>query len=266
MARRIEIDGAQLAYEDTGGDGPAVLLVHGLGGSAYAWWAQLAALGEAGYRAIAHDQRGAGRSGAAPGPYSVEGWAEDVVRLLDDLGIERAALVGHSVGCMVAEHAALRLGERAAALALCGGAARWPDAARPVFEQRAELARAGRMDEIAAAVAAAGLTEDFRRDQPVVHGLMLDMIASNDGDAYADAALATRDGSMRELDRLPCPVLAFAGEHDPVTPLALSREIADAAPRGEPAAVAGAAHWCMLERPRDVGELLAGFFARTLAT
>jgi 3-oxoadipate enol-lactonase len=265
VTQRIEVNGAELAYEDTGGDGPAVVLVHGLGGSTYAWWAQLAALREAGYRAIALDQRGAGRSSGAAGPYSVEGWSQDVERLLDGVGVERTAVVGHSVGCMVAEQAALRLGERATALAVCGGAARWPEAARPAFEQRAELARAGRMDEIAEAVAATGLTERFRAEHPEVHGLMLAMIAANDGDAYAEAALATRDGSMPDLDRLECPVLALAGEHDPVTPPALSEEIAEAA-GGEPEVVADAAHWCMLERPGVVSELLLGFFSRTLAT
>ena len=106
----------------TAATGPAVLFVHGLGGSAYAWWAQLAACEAGGYRAIAYDQRGAGRSSKPAGPYSVEQWAEDLVGLLDALGIERAALVGHSVGCMVAEHAALRLGERVRGRWRCAGA------------------------------------------------------------------------------------------------------------------------------------------------
>ena len=266
MSKRIEIGGPEIAYEDTGGEGPAVILVHGLGGCAYAWWAQLAALRDAGFRAVARDQRGAGRSSAAPGPYSVEGWAEDVERLADALGLERVALAGHSVGCMVAEHAALRLGERATALAVCGGAATWPEAAGPVFRKRAELARAGRMDQIAEMVAAGGLTEACRAERPAVHGLMLAMIAANDGDAYAEAALATGAGSMRDLERLGCPVLAFAGENDPVTPLALSREIADAVARGQSAAVPGAAHWCMFERPDAVSGLLLRFFRAKIAT
>ena len=54
---------------------------------------------------MAYDQRGAGLSAKPPGPYSVELWADDLVRLLDALEVERPLLVGHSVGCMVAEHA-----------------------------------------------------------------------------------------------------------------------------------------------------------------
>jgi len=261
VAQRLEIGELTLAYEDTGGDGPAVLFLHGLGGSAYAWWAQLAACREHGFRGLAYDQRGAGRSSGAGGPYSVERWAEDAEAFLDALAIERAALVGQSVGCMVAEQAAVRLGQRAWALALCGGALEWPEQARPVFEQRAEMARAGRMDEIAEAVAATGLSDRCRAERPELHGLMLELIASSDPDGYAEWALATAAGSMRELDRLECPVLAFAGAADPVTPPSLAEEIAGAVPDGRAATVAGAAHWCMLERPAAVSELLLEFLA-----
>ena len=262
MGERLDIGEVTLAYEDTGTGGPTVIFVHGLGGSAYAWWSQLAACGPRGYRGIAHDQRGAGLSGKPRGPYSVEGWAEDVERLLDGLEVERAALVGHSVGCMVAEHAAARLGERAWALAVCGGALSWPSEAGPVFEQRARLARAGRMDEIAAAVVATGLSDRARAQNPVLHGLMLELIAGNDPHAYAASAEATAAGAMRDTDRLPCPTLALCGSEDPVTPPDSAAAIAAAVPDGESAMVEGAAHWCMLERPDAVNEAVFGFLDR----
>lgn len=249
---RLDIGEVTLAYEDTGGDGPAVVFVHGLGGSTYAWWSQLDACRRRGYRGIAFDQRGAGLSDKPPGPYSVEGWAQDLERLLDGLGIERAALVGHSVGCMVAEHATVRLGDRVTALALCGGALRWRPEADEVFEQRARLARAGRMDEIARTVVTTGLSERARADDPGLTGLMLALIALNDPRAYADCTEATAAGSMRDTDRVACPTLAFCGAEDPVTPPAFAAAIADAVPEGESATIDGAAHWCALERPDEV--------------
>ena len=169
MGERIELEDLQLAYEDRGPASPGgstVVFVHGLGGSAYSWWGQLAACEERGHRAVAYDQRGAGRSSKPPGPYSIELWARDLERLLDGLEVERAMLVGHSVGCMIAEHAAVRLGERVRGLALIGGALRWRPEAGPVFEERVRLARAGRMDEIARAVAETGLSERCRRREP----------------------------------------------------------------------------------------------------
>jgi 3-oxoadipate enol-lactonase len=120
VAERVAVGEIELAYEDSGGGGNAVVLVHGLGGSLYGWRAQSRALAEAGYRAVAYDQRGAGLSSKPPGPYSVELWAEDLTGLMGALGIERAALVGHSMGCMVAVEAASLLGERL----LGGGAVR----------------------------------------------------------------------------------------------------------------------------------------------
>ena len=262
MAERIDVGGVWLAYEDTGGGGPAVVLVHGLGGSLYGWRAQVRALAGAGHRAIAYDQRGCGTSEKPPGPYSVERWAEDLVGLLDALGVERAALAGHSMGCMVAEHAALALGERCTALALCGGRAEWPDGAEAGFAERARLAREGRLDEVAEAVATTGLSERCRTERPDLWGLMVASIATADPHGYAESALATGRGAMRGLAQLTCPVLAFAGSEDPVTPPEAAEEIAAAAPRGESATIDGAAHWCQLETPDEVNELLIGFFGR----
>jgi 3-oxoadipate enol-lactonase len=239
-----------------------VLFIHGLGGSANGWLAQLEGCRSRGWRGLAHDQRGCGRSDKPDGRYSVEAWAEDAVRLLDALGVERAALVGHSVGCMVAQRAAAALGERAWALALCGGALAWPPEFGPGFEERVRLARAGRMDLNAEAVAANALSERCRREDPRLLGLLRELIAANDPRAYAEAAAATARGVMSELDAVRCPVLAFCGEVDPVTPPAAARAIAEAVPAGEVATVAGAAHWCMLEDPAATNRVLFGFLER----
>jgi 3-oxoadipate enol-lactonase len=239
-----------------------VLFVHGLGGSANAWLAQLEACRGRGWRGLAHDQRGCGRSDKPEGPYSVEGWAADAVRLLDALGIERMALVGHSVGCMVAQRAAVALGERAWALALCGGALGWPAEARPAFEERVRLARSGRTDLIAEAVAATGLSERCRREDPRLLGLVRELIAANDPHGYAEAAAATARGQMSDLDAVRCPVLAFCGAADPVTPPAAAAAIAEAVPDGRTALVEGAAHWCMLEDPEATNRVLFGFLER----
>jgi pimeloyl-ACP methyl ester carboxylesterase len=259
MAKRAELEGITIAYEDTGGGGPAALFIHGLGGSANGWLAQLEACRERGWRGIAYDGRGAGRTGAGEEPISVERWAADARDLLDALGVERAALVGHSVGCMVAEHAAHLLGGRAWALALCGGAAAWPEAAGAVFAERARLARAGRMDEVAEAVSAAGLSERCRREDPRLLGLMREAIASADGESYARCAEATAAAAMRDPSALDLPLLAFCGSEDPVTPPAAAEAIAAAAPQARTAVVQGAAHWCMLEDPGTTSDVLFGF-------
>ena len=269
MAKRIELDEVTIAYDERGADskrpGSAVVFVHGLGGSSYAWWSQLAACASRGHRAIAYDQRGAGRSSHPPGPYSVETWARDLERLLDALGIERAALVGHSVGCMIAEHAAVRLGDRVSALVVIGGALRWRPEAGPVFEERIRLARAGRMDQIAEAVAQTGLSERCREQSPALHGLFCELIASNDPRAYAEWSAATAAGQMIEPGRIACPTLALCGELDPVTPPAFAEAIAEAIPGARTDLVGGAAHWCQLEAPEAVNALVLRFLDEVAA-
>ena len=259
IAERIEVEDATLVYEDGGGAGAAVVFLHGLGGSSYSWWAQLSACDAGGYRAIAYDQRGAGRSSKPPGPYSVDRWVEDLERVLDGLGVERATLVGHSVGCMIAEQGAVRLGERVRGLAVIGGALRWRPEARPVFDERVRLARAGRMEEIATAVAQTGLSEGCRERNPALHGLFCEMIASNVPAAYADWSAATASAEMVEPERVGCPTLALCGELDPVTPPAFAEAVATAIPDSRTAVIDGAAHWCQLEAPGAVNEALLAF-------
>jgi 3-oxoadipate enol-lactonase len=262
VSERIEIDGVTFAYEDTLGDGPAVLFLHGLGGSANGWLWQLEACRRRGWRGVAPDQRGAGRSDAPRGPYSIELWARDAAGLLDGLGIERAALVGHSVGCMIAAAAASLLGERIWALALCGGALAWPEGAGAGFAERARLAHAGRGDEIAEAVAATGLSERCRSEDPRLLGLMREAIASADGESYALWAEATAAGRIESIESLAPPILAFCGSEDPVTPPAASEAIADAARGASTALVEGAAHWCLIEDPEGTESSLFAFLER----
>jgi pimeloyl-ACP methyl ester carboxylesterase len=163
---------------------------------------------------------------------------------------------------MVAEHAAVGLGDRVTALALCGGALRWRPEAGEVFEQRARLARSGRMDEIGQTVVTTGLSERARSEDPGLTGLMLGLIALNEPRAYADSTEATAAGSMRDPERVPCPTLALCGAEDPVTPPAFASAIADAVPEGESATIDGAAHWCALERPDEVSGLVLDFIDR----
>jgi pimeloyl-ACP methyl ester carboxylesterase len=247
MAQRLELEDVTIAYEERAGSGGhvAIVLVHGLGGSFHSWWAQLAAGGERGHRTIAYDQRGAGLSSKPAGPYSVELWARDLVRVIDALDVERPLLVGHSVGCMTC--------------------LRWREEAGPVFTERVRLARAGRMDEIAATVVGTGLSERCRRDDPTLTGLFGNLIASNDPHAYAEWSAATAAGHMVAPERVACPVLACCGEHDPVTPPSFAQAVADAVPNGRTAVVDGAAHWCHLQAPEAVNEILLAF-AHEIAT
>src|SRR5262249_14166700 len=104
-------DGFRLYYEDTGGNAPALLFLHGAGGNHLSWWQQVSVVAAAG-RCETVDQRGFGQSPDVmngPGPTAL---AADAIALLDDPGIARGAIVAQSMGGWAAVGAAVRAPER----------------------------------------------------------------------------------------------------------------------------------------------------------
>ena len=93
----IEHDGARLYYEDSGGDGPVLLFLHGAGGNHMSWWQQVPVFRDE-YRCITLDQRCFGQSVDAPGGLGCAALPTDALALLDRLGIGQAGLVAQSMG------------------------------------------------------------------------------------------------------------------------------------------------------------------------
>ena len=112
------VNGIRLYYEWHGAeDGVPVVLTMGLGGDSTAWPFQLAALAPR-HRVLVFDNRGAGRSDAPDTAYTTRGMAEDLLALLDALGVERAHLLGLSLGGAIAQEAVLTAPARFASLQL----------------------------------------------------------------------------------------------------------------------------------------------------
>jgi pimeloyl-ACP methyl ester carboxylesterase len=116
--RTVDVHGLKMHVAEAG-SGPLVVLLHGFPESWYSWRHQLTALADAGYHAVAPDQRGYGRTG---GPAGAEHYTQlhlvgDVIGLLDALGQEHAAVVGHDWGAPVAWHTALLRPDRVRAVA-----------------------------------------------------------------------------------------------------------------------------------------------------
>lgn len=117
--RTIRCNGVELHVVEEG-SGPPVIFSHGFPELAYSWRHQLPAIAEAGYRAIAPDQRGYGRSSRpdAIEDYDIEHLSGDLIALLDEIGEEKAVLVGHDWGSMVVWQTALLHPDRVAGV--CG--------------------------------------------------------------------------------------------------------------------------------------------------
>lgn len=98
LTKAAPVDAVRLHIEDSGGGGRPLLLIHGWPLSAQAWEAQVSALQTAGYRVVAYDRRGFGRSDKPASGYSYDGLADDLQRVMDQCGLQDVTLVGFSMG------------------------------------------------------------------------------------------------------------------------------------------------------------------------
>lgn len=254
---KIKANGIQIEVEDSGGPGPAVLLVMGLGMQLIAWPdALVQALLRAGYRVIRHDNRDAGLSqtfdalGPARlgwallrynlglpvrAPYSVADMAQDALGVLDALGVARAHVVGASMGGMIAQRMALAAPERVLGLTSVmssSGARGLPGPRTPVL--RAMMARPRRAD---AAAALAYYLEFFRviggpgfvvPPERMRQRVLASLARAHHPQGALRQALAVLADSGRadELARIACPTLVLHGRDDPFVPLACGEDTA----------------------------------------
>ncbi len=118
----MEVDGCKIRYYDTGGDGPVILLTHGVGASLETWEGQLNAAKDHPLRLIAWDVPGHGLSDLGDQPYNPPKYAKVGWRLLDALGVDKAILAGNSMGGAISVHMAGLQPQRALKLVLLNAA------------------------------------------------------------------------------------------------------------------------------------------------
>jgi 3-oxoadipate enol-lactonase len=228
-------------------DAPTVLLANSLGSSWEMWDANLAEL-EARFRVIRFDTRGHGRSPAPPGPYTIDDLADDVVVLLDHLGVGRAHVVGLSLGGMTGLRLAARNPDRVDRLVvLCTGARLDPPS---LWTDRAELVRAKGTTAVAESVVQRWFTPAWLADHPQVRAESEWMVASMPAEGYAACCevIATMD-LIDDLRAITAPTLAIAGADDPATPPWQLERIASSVANGKLLVVPDAAHLASAQRP-----------------
>lgn len=235
--------------------GPTVVLLGSLGSTTAMWEPQVAALG-ADHRVLAIELPGHGGSAAAPGPYTIEAMADDVVAALDSAGADRAHIAGVSIGGMLAMELATQHRQRVLSIALVCTSAHLPPASN--WHERAAIVRADGASAVASTVVSRWLTPGYTESHRDVVDRFVAMISSTDAEGYAACCEAIAAMDLRgELAGIDTPTLVVAGAHDPSTPPDHGRAIADQIPGARFELVDGA-HLSSCECAGDVNEL---FFA-----
>jgi 3-oxoadipate enol-lactonase len=236
-------------------DAPVVVLSNSLGATRAMWDPQVPALAER-YRVVIYDTRGHGESPAPAGPYTIDDLTDDLVALLDEVGAERAHVVGLSVGGMTGIRLAARDPDRVDRLAvLCSSAKPDPQG----FLDRAAAVRSGGTAAIAPTVVGRWLTAAYAAEHPDLVARLEAMIATADDEGYAGCCEAIAALDLRaDLSRITAPTLVVSALEDPALPPEHQQVIADGIPGAELLQVSPGAHLANLEQPLQItGALLA---------
>ena len=236
---------------------PVVVMINALGADLSMWDAQMPALTEH-FRVLRYDQLGHGASEVREGPYSIRMLGEDLVSLMDSLDIQRAHIVGISLGGMIAMWLAIHHPERVDHLvAMCtapsfGNASGW--------HERAAMARRHGLTEIADAAAGRWLTSGFAAAHPDIRRRLVDMVQRTPVEGYAGCceAIAGTDLSD-ELERITAPTLTMAAEFDAGSPPATLQKIADSIAGARSVVIRHAAHLANIGQPDAVNAALLAF-------
>jgi 3-oxoadipate enol-lactonase len=258
----VERGAIRIFYEDAG-SGLCVVLGHSFLCSGEMWAPQVAPLAER-FRVVNVDFRGHGRSGPAKEPFSLEDMVDDVVAVLDALGVERAVWAGLSIGGMVALRAALRLPERVSGLILADTTARAESAGKRMqYHALGLVARVGGFRPVLPFVLPLMFGGTTRRTRPdLVREWSARFAAAHVPSTLAAlGALLGRRSLLPRLGEIRSPCLVIVGEEDAALPPFHSREIVEAVPGARLVTIPEAGHLTSLEQPEAVTQAMQGFLA-----
>jgi 3-oxoadipate enol-lactonase len=255
------LDGVRIAYEVQGAGEP-LLLVQGLGYGRSGWGPARALLAER-FQALSYDSRGFGESDIAPGPYSIGQLAEDAVGVLDAAELERAHVVGISLGGMVAQELALSHPDRVRTLVLCSTTPGGPTAF-PMPEQTVALM--GSAPQLDPDVAQRRFVDNaLAPDAPVA--LVDEIVAYRQAHPpdpagwYALAGAGAAHDAAARLGEISVPTLVVHGTADNVVDVRNATLIADAIDGARLELFEGVGHLLPWERPREFAALVEEFAA-----
>ena len=261
---KIKVNGIHINYRVDGPEGaPWVTMSNSLATTHRMWDAQIDAFTKP-YRVLRYDKRGHGETDVAPGPYSFELLADDVLALLDALQITRTHFVGLSMGGMTGMTMALRKPSVLRTLVICDTASKDPLGDPALWQQRIYAIRAGgSMEALVESTVARFLTPDTVKTRPEVAGAVRDMVRNTPIAGYIACCQAI--AKLNLTDRLPAitiPTMVLVGADDPATTVEMATAIHRRIAGSELVVLKHAAHLSNLEQADAFNEAVLGFLAR----
>ncbi|MFZ5445545.1 MAG: alpha/beta fold hydrolase [Myxococcota bacterium] len=290
--KSVELKGAQQRYglghapklsyvELNEGGAQTVVFLHGLGSYLKFWRSQLDATAAKGYRVIAIDQLGFGKSEKpATFPYTTESFAENVVELLELLGVQKAILVGHSMGGQTSLATAIRFPERVAGLVLVSPAGFETFSGREQKWFKNVYARVLIKDADEESIWGSVRNYNFMHWRPELEWLIEERVRvakTNEFDAYAYAQVRVVEGLAKNnfvresLAKVKAPTVIVYGTADKLIPNAFlhggfTRDVMKAGHEqiagSELVELAGCGHTLQLDCPAQFNEALFAFLAK----
>jgi 3-oxoadipate enol-lactonase len=268
MVKRVDVAGGELHVEEHGAGFP-LLLIQGLGYAVWAWRFQLPAFAQH-WRTIAFDNRGSGRSLKPRGPYTIEQLADDAAAVLDALEIDRAHVLGLSMGGYIAQTLALHRPELVRSLVLCG-----TGPGKPTHEPipaatldrwlanahlpPAEYARATMYLSFAP-----GWAEANRNLYDELLAARLEFPTPPEAWEAQYAACVRFVEQGAPVEQIGVPTLVVHGDADNVVPVSNGRALARRIPQAELVELPGRGHLALMEDPTRFNAAVINFLERDL--
>lgn len=252
----MHVNGHELAVE-VEGEGPTVLMVHGLGGTSNFYQMQADSLRDR-CTVVRVDSAGAGRSEAVD-HISIESHADDLAAVLTELGADGVTVVAHSMGTLVARALLTRHPKAVSRLVLLGAVAEPADAGRQAQRDRAATLRSDGTAAVAPGVVANALSQQTRDERPEVAAFVRELIMRQDPEGYARNCEALAAAGDPGTITTEVPLLLITGDQDKVGPPEVSRQLADGHPDARVEILPGIGHWTALEAGDAVNRHLNAF-------
>ncbi|MEO3417268.1 alpha/beta hydrolase [Roseovarius sp. CAU 1744] len=264
----MPVSTAGTAYDLAGPEGaPVVALIHGLGLTRAATWRAMIPMLATRFRVLSYDLCGHGDTALPQDDPSLTVLSEQLVALLDELAIDKAALVGFSLGGMINRRCAMDHPDRVSALCILNSPHERGADQQRLVEERARDTSAGGPGATIEATLARWFTEEFRQAHPEVLDEVRAVVMANDHENYARHRFVLAAGVVELIRPVPPishPALVITCENDSGSTPAMSHAIASEIQGAEVIILPALQHMGLVERPELFAEPVRAFLGRVL--